>query len=176
MTDRQIEEFLAMAYEVATKSPDPSSQNGALIVSPGGQLLTEGWNTFPHGVELSEDRLNDRQTKYKYIEHAERNAIYAHTWDHNFISTDGLTMVCPWAACFDCARAIIQSKIRRVITHRERMDQTAERWGDNIKTSIAMLEEAGVRFDYFDGPVRYAPAILVDGELWRPDGVKSATN
>ena len=171
MTDQQIEQLLAEAYAVATESPDPSSQNGAIIVSPGGQILTRGCNTFPHGVEITDDRLNDRDIKYKYIEHAERNAIYAHTCDHSFMSTEGLFMVCPWAACPDCARAIIQTRIKRVITHKARMDLTATRWTGEIARAIIMFEEAGIQFIQYTKTVLFCEYILVDSKPWNPGNV-----
>ena len=168
MTDQQIEQLMAEAYAAAAESPDPSSQNGALIVSPGGQILVRECNRFPNGIEVTDELLNDRNFKYKFIEHAERNAIYAHACDHSFMSTEGLFMVSPWAACPDCARAIVQSRIARLYVHKQRMDITAERWADEVSVGRAILEDGGVEIIEFDKPVRFAPDILVSYHPWNP--------
>lgn len=176
MTDQQIEFLLAKAYQVATESPDPSTQNGALIVSPGGSILVSECNRFPVGIEVTDELRNNRELKLKLIEHAERNAIYAHARDHSFMSTEGLFMVCPWAACADCARAIVQAGIRRLYVHKQRMEITAERWADEVSIGRAILEDGLVQVVEFDGPVWGAPDILISHQRWNPGNDISRTD
>jgi hypothetical protein len=74
------EEYLLLAYQKATESPDPSTQNGAVIpyqpkCEPESDCcLVSACNTFPAGVHNKPDRL-ERPKKYSYIEHAERGVI-----------------------------------------------------------------------------------------------------
>ena len=63
------------AYQIAVHSPDPSTQNGAILINQKGNIVSEAWNAFPAGVKYSPERW-ERPLKYKIIEHAERNAIF----------------------------------------------------------------------------------------------------
>ncbi len=142
--------FLRMAYEVAYDfSTDPSTQNGAILVNEEGEALAEGANHFPQGVEEKEGRW-ERPLKYSYVEHAERNVIYAAC--RQGIKTEGLVMYCPWAACDNCARAIIQAGIKEVICHHDPHAEDGQRfgmpvhpqWSKSIEVALGMLKEAGV--------------------------------
>ena len=48
-----------MAELVSTKSKDPSTKVGAVIVGPGNEILSTGFNGFPRGVDEIEDHLQD---------------------------------------------------------------------------------------------------------------------
>lgn len=160
------EHFMRMAYRIATLSPDPSTQNGAVIVSPSGVILGTGCNTFPRGVAALNERL-ERPLKYKMIEHAERSAIF------NAVGrlVYGSTMICPWAACSDCARAIIGSGITTLVVHeklaqQERVSQGIQ-WDADIAVAMEMLDEAGVKVEYLKGDLG-GPIVLHSGELFVP--------
>ena len=158
---------MIMCYGQALSSPDPSTQNAAVLCSPSGRYIwaTRSRNEFPRGVVSTAPRW-ERPLKYSIVEHAERNAIYAAA--RQGIATDGLTMVCPWAACADCARAIIQSGIRRLVTHTPEVGDTNERWGASINIAMTMLEEAGVTVVEIVGPIGGLPPILRNGEMLTP--------
>jgi dCMP deaminase len=130
---------MLIALREATKSPDPSTQNGGVIVREGA-ILGTGCNEFPRGVAYLPERW-ERPAKYAYIEHAERNSIFDAVRCGNF--TLGATLYCPWFACADCARAIIQAGIVRVVGLAERV--TNERWNESIVIGDTMLSEAGVQ-------------------------------
>ena len=133
-------EAMEFAERAAGFSLDASKQNGAVLAYDDGRVLslTAAWNQFPMGVQMTEERW-ERPLKYRYVEHAERNAVYAAA--AMGFPTLGMTLVCPWAACTDCARAIIQSRIVRLVT-RERIPN--ERWDEEIAIADEMLAEAGV--------------------------------
>ena len=62
----QKKEFLLKAYKVAQGSPDPSTQNGAIIVKQDGDQyvpITGACNTFVKGVVSKAERL---KTPLKY--------------------------------------------------------------------------------------------------------------
>lgn len=149
------------AYKFATRySTDPSTNLGAVIVSPEGEFLSGDANRFPEGVKETKERW-ERPLKYHYVEHAERNAIYSAAADG--MSTYEATMYCPWFACADCARAIIQCGIKKVVGHKFMMDGTPDRWRESIDEAHKMLTEAGVEWEFIDckiGDIK----ILFNGE------------
>ena len=82
--------YLKLAEEVSSWSKDPSSKIGAIAVGNKGQVLAQGYNGFPRGVIDKPEYYLDRETKYKYVVHAEMNVIYNATY--NGVSLDGATM------------------------------------------------------------------------------------
>jgi len=163
-TDISHVPLLRRAYETAWReSPDPDTKNGALIITAKGEMI-EGANTLPLRVKILPERLA-RPDNYNFIEHAERNAIYAAaSWG---ISPVNAVMYVPWYACVDCARAIINVGIRTVIGHKAAMDKTPERWRLSIRLALEMLSEAGVQLMLYDGQVGGVDA-LFDREIWHP--------
>lgn len=128
---------------MAKFSRDPSTQNGAIIVSPSDSYIAGAANNFPHGVlELPERMV--RPKKYLYIGHAEENAIQQAALKG--ISTEGATMYSPWAACNVCARLIISAGIIRVFAHKEAMEKQHTQWNESIAAAIEMFTEAGVEY------------------------------
>lgn len=106
--------FLKLAAEIATWSKDPSRQIGAVAIGPNRNILATGYNGFPRGVYDTEDRLTDRNEKYKFIVHAEMNCIYNAT--HNGVSLDGAHLyVHGLPVCHECAKGVVQVGIARVI-------------------------------------------------------------
>ncbi len=152
-------EYLKLAYTVAmVNSTDPSTQNGAVIVSepreeasrPGyfAREFIESANFFPSGVKESEERWT-RPLKYKFVEHAERNVIYLAA--KVGFKTQGATMYVPWFACADCARAIIQAGIVEVVGHDYPPHKEQSSWKESIEIADQMLLEAGVKFRRIPG-------------------------
>ena len=67
--------FIQLSKEISTWSKDPSTKVGALIISEDRNIVSTGYNGFPRGIEDTEERLNNRELKYKFILHAEMNCI-----------------------------------------------------------------------------------------------------
>jgi dCMP deaminase len=144
----QNRRYLTLAYAYAKKhSPDPRTQNGAIIVNSNGEIIGEGANRFPDGVQCLPERLLP-ENKRDYLEHAERDAIFSTI--RRGKNPRGCTMYVPWFACSDCAKAIIGAGITRVIGHLAPCNASGA-WADSIQIGLAMLEEAGIRYEYFDG-------------------------
>ena len=156
-------ELLKVAYEEAVKSPDPSTQNAALLIDDGVVVL-KAFNEFPIGVEYTDERW-ERPLKYKIIEHAERHVIYKAA--RQGIATEGLTMVSPWSACADCARAIIQAGIKCLVRHKEAGDRSPEFWLEEIQVADQMFKEAGVEVLDYHGKIG-APEVRHSGQIWSP--------
>jgi dCMP deaminase len=128
--------FLDLAAHVATWSKDPSTQVGAVIVRPDKTIASIGFNGFPRGVIDSAHRLDHRETKYALTVHAELNAILA---AHENVS--GCTLyVVPLHPCSNCAGAIVQAGIRKVVTRRT----DNPRWEDSVLRASTVFDEAGV--------------------------------
>lgn len=139
--------FIEIAKVVRTKSKDPSSQIGVVIVGPDNEIRSTGYNGFPRGVLDLAERWTDRPTKYKYVEHAERNAIYNAA--RCGIGTKGCSMFMvafgpPTTPCIECAKAVIQAGIIEVVGWPLKPADAA--WHESQKFSLDMLTEAGVRF------------------------------
>lgn len=138
--------FLREACRVAAaESSDPRTQNGALLRARNGCVVTAA-NQLPPIVATTE-RLSG-QSKYSYIEHAERHVIYKAA--RAGIATHDATLYCPWFACADCARAIILAGVSRIIGHVKPRLLTPERWQETIRLADDMFHESGVEFVLLD--------------------------
>ena len=134
------EYFMGMAQYVGTRSKDPSTKVGAVIVGPDNRVRSTGYNGFPSGVVESSDRTMTRDSRLLYSEHAERNAMYSAA--KAGVPTDKCTIyVCGLSPCADCGRAIIQCGIRRVVVSDNTMPL---RWGDSMIACGKMFEDAGI--------------------------------
>jgi len=142
-----IHEAMALAEVIAqSRSDDPDTQVGAVIIDARGSLLGVSANELPIGVKVAEERLT-KPEKYLYIEHAERGAIYDAARRGN--SLEGADMVVTMFPCADCARAIISSGIRLLWT-RPLSPERAARKPEVYEASKAMLKEAGVAVHYLE--------------------------
>jgi deoxycytidylate deaminase len=173
-SDDDIRSHLRHCYDVAEAfSDDLSNRNAAMIVykPPYGFICRS--NRLPVGVRKTDERIKSRPTKYDFIEHAERAVIYEAA--RLGVITHGTTMICPWFACADCARAIVCAGIRRVIGHKQRIEMTgrgrekvvdtvSDRWVNPISNGDIILREAGVELIYFDGWVG-AGEVLVNEQV-----------
>lgn len=153
-TSKTVQRILGQAYRYANEtSPDPSTKNGAVLLSKNGSFLTKGVNKFPVGVAETEYRLTDKETKYRLVVHAENGAIFNAA--RHGMSTHGASLYCPFYACSECAKAIIQSGVKRVVGHAQLMALASEHttWVESIVCAWNMLHEAGVQCDLYDGTV-----------------------
>ncbi|MCR4676088.1 MAG: dCMP deaminase family protein [Sphaerochaetaceae bacterium] len=135
------EYFMGVAYLSSRRSKDPNTQVGACIVNRDHKIVGTGYNGFPQGC--SDDDLPwEREggmldTKYAFVCHAELNAIL------NSISRDlsGCTLYVDLFPCNECAKAIIQSGIKKVVYREDKYAAT-----DGVKASKLMFQKAGVEF------------------------------
>ena len=140
--------YIRLAREISSWSKDPSKQIGAVAIGEKGQVLAQGYNGFPRGIEDTDDRLNHRQTKYKYVVHAEMNCIYNATY--NGVSLNGSTMyIYGLPVCSECAKGLIQVGIKRVVST-PITDATPETWVESTKLTKEIFEEAGVEYDFIN--------------------------
>ena len=165
-TDPMHQVYFRQLYLYAmNNSQDPSTQNAALLTDGGAGIIAMECNNIPKKVNDLDERW-ERPIKYHYVEHAERNVLYKAAMMG--MPTIGLTMYCPWYACSDCARAIIQCGIKRVIGHKEYVDRTPDRWKESCSIGMEMMQEAGIECFYWSGKVGGRATVLVNGEEFSP--------
>jgi len=141
--DTWLERYMQLAEGVSTWSKDPSTKIGCVVIKDG-QVLATGYNGFPRSIEDSEERLNHRETKYKYVVHAEKNAIY--NANYHGVSLRGGTMyVYGLPCCSECAKGIIQTGIKRVYM---RGPSDVDRWNDSFKLTFELFNEAGIEYEF----------------------------
>ena len=148
--------FMTMAYVVSKRSKDQSTKAGSVVVGGDHEILSTGYNSFPRGMQDDLPERQERPLKYKYFEHAERNAVYLAAKQGAKLA--GATMYVNIMPCCDCARAIIQSGINEIIIHKQgqaafvhsRGDSNQE-WDQDHAMVVDMLTEACVNVRWYDG-------------------------
>ena len=138
--------FMDLANEVSLQSKDTNRKVGSVIVNDNGEVVATGFNHFPEGVDDTISERYEKPDKYFYTEHAERGSL--HTALNNSKSVKGCTMYINSYACHDCARAIIETKIKKVVCSLE-PDYGHGTWGSSWKASSNMLKEAGVEVVFY---------------------------
>lgn len=133
------EYLIGFARHAATKSKD-STQVGAALVGPLGEVRLTGYNGPPQGVEDRPER-RERPEKYTWVSHAEMNVIAFAA--RQGIETAGCTLYVTHQPCSMCSRLIIQAGIKKVVyaagSFGPGSAMTAE-----MQTSQTMFAEAGV--------------------------------
>jgi dCMP deaminase len=138
MSDKWDSRFIDLARLVASWSKDPSTKVGAVIVRPDRTVASIGYNGFARGVRDHTERYANRETKYAMVVHAESNALL-----NSRESLEDCTLyVTPIPPCSQCAAAIIQRGIRRVVVDQRK--EVAANWAQAYSVSETMFTEAGV--------------------------------
>jgi len=105
--------FLDIAELVLTRSKDPSSKVGAVIVRDR-TILSTGYNGFPRGVDDDVPTRYNRPEKYLWTIHAEENAIL-NAGRLGAKTKDSTIYVTPMSPCSNCALSIVQAGIKEVV-------------------------------------------------------------
>ena len=137
----------AIADAVAQLSKDSSTKVGALIVGASNEVRSMGYNGSPRGCSADEglDGRTVRPEKYFWFSHAEANAIT----NAARVGTplEGSSIVVTHFPCMDCARAIVQAGIVRVVTRKPNVD-FYDRWEAHIVRAKRLFNECGVEVEY----------------------------
>lgn len=98
------------------RSKDPATQVGACIVNDDNHIVGIGYNGLP--INCSDNQFpwtkasgDPLENKYMYVVHAEVNAIL----NKNSFDVKNCTMYVALFPCNECAKIIIQSKIKEVV-------------------------------------------------------------
>ncbi|XP_012255762.2 deoxycytidylate deaminase [Athalia rosae] len=151
------EYFMAIAFLAAKRSKDPSTQVGACIVNKDKKIVGVGYNGMPIGCDDDEfpwdkNSPNVLETKYLYVCHAETNAIL----NKNSADVKDCTIYVGLFPCNECAKIIIQSRIRLVV-------YMSDKHSEKVETIAAkkMFDASGVQYRQF---IPKAARIVIDFE------------
>lgn len=143
--------FYGMAVYTSVKSKDRSTKVGAVIVGqPDQSVLSLGWNGFPRGINDDAEDRHERPAKYRWTEHAERNAIYNAV--RRGVPLIGSTIYVTQMPCCDCARAIVQSGVSRVVTIEPSWDDPHLCATQHLDVSRTLFAEGDVALDFLTLP------------------------
>ncbi len=135
------EYFMGLAHLSALRSKDPNTQVGACIVDEDKKVVSIGYNGMPRGCDDNKmpwDREGDfKKTKYAYVVHAELNAIL-----NSPRTLKDTILYVSLFPCNECAKAIIQSGIKKIYYESDKYDGT-----DNNVVSKKMLDMAHVKYE-----------------------------
>ncbi len=134
--------FLEIAKSISLLSKDRSRKVGALIVGPDWEIRATGYNGFPRKINDDVEERHERPLKYSFSEHAERNAIYAAA--RVGTPTEGCSIfVTTLFTCHECARAIIQSGIKRVVAEHGPNSEDPN-YNQSFLVALEMYKEADI--------------------------------
>jgi len=138
--------FMSMAILFSRRSKDPSTQVGAVIVSPSNNVLGCGYNGMV-SIENNDEKFpwfkdaeNYEDQKYLYVVHSEVNAII------NAQGKDltGSTIYVTLFPCNECAKLIVQSKIKKVVYLSDKYSGYI-----NFSSSRTILEKCNIELVHY---------------------------
>lgn len=136
--------FLEICRVVAKRSKDPQTRVGCVIVGPAHEIRSTGYNWLPRRIRDDVPERFERPTKYLWIEHAERNAIYNAA--RAGTPLEGCSIYADLMPCMDCARAIVQAGIVEVVVDETRYAQySGPMYSEHFAKVEELFKEAGVR-------------------------------
>jgi dCMP deaminase len=176
--DNWDEFWMGMAFMISRKSKDPSTKLGVVLVTTANDLVSVGWNGFPRGVReevtqrvivddegsyrdevikglLDDERWEKRPEKYRWVEHAERNAVYnAARLGRPTLGTVAYINADP-TPCSDCTRSFIQAGVHKIVG----INKPFTGKGTNVHYHCGaientMLDEAGIKRVRLEWPPR----------------------
>jgi len=135
------EYFMGVSMLSGMRSKDPNTQVGACIVGSDHRILSMGYNGFPNGCK---DDLfpwaregAELETKYPFVTHSELNAIL----NYRGGNLEGTTLYVSLFPCNECAKAIIQAGIKKVVYAQDKYKDSP-----SVVASKRMFDAAGVEY------------------------------
>lgn len=131
--------FLGLAQYYKTRSKDPSTKVGSVIVRPNHTVAGMGYNGFPRQMPDNPEFLTDRTKKYPRMVHAEINAL-------GTVLDQNLTGFVCYSTFMPCDRCFLQTASRGV--HRfvfpTPTASELERWGDAFKLTRELAADMNI--------------------------------
>jgi dCMP deaminase len=137
------EYYLSMAMIASTRSKDPSTQVGAVLVGRDHSFVQPGYNGLPRQVRDEPDVLGDRKLRLLCTIHAELNALHMCHRD-----VRGSTCyVYPLPPCAACTAHLIQAGVERFVSIKPTPELAARWGGEDAEMATWMRECAGVKLE-----------------------------
>lgn len=111
--NRWDSKFIGLCNHISQWSKDRHTKVGAVIVNERNKILSLGYNGFPIGVNDDIESRHERPEKYRWVAHAEQNAIASAA--ELGVSLFRTTLYCNYHPCPECAKLIVQSGIAKVV-------------------------------------------------------------
>lgn len=136
------ETFMGIALLTSMRSKDPHTQVGAVIVDKNHRIMSIGYNGTPTGfddIDFPWGRDGDPlHSKYKFVVHAERNAILNYRGNRDDFNDSILYVTL--RPCSECVKEIIQAGISKVCIMSNGGSSDVE-----IKAGDLMMDKCGVK-------------------------------
>eukprot|EP00397_Hematodinium_sp_SG-2012_P026337 GEMP01027587.1.p1 GENE.GEMP01027587.1~~GEMP01027587.1.p1 ORF type:complete len:234 (+),score=35.15 GEMP01027587.1:29-703(+) len=117
--------FMNVAVLAAMRSKDPSTQVGACMVNSDNVIVGVGYNGFPTGIsddslpwgkgnhDADSDPMEDLDSKYPYVCHAQMNAILNRT--PSVDKRRSCRIYTTLFPCSECCKLICQTNVDKII-------------------------------------------------------------
>ena len=153
------EYFMGLAHLSALRSKDPNTQVGAAIIDENHRVVSVGYNGFPKGCSDDEFPWSRSggvlNSKYAFVVHAELNAIL-----NSPRSVSGCTIYVSLFPCNECAKAIIQSGIKRIVYESNKYADT-----ETTIASKKMLQAAGIELVQLENTIKLSVEKVKNTEM-----------
>jgi dCMP deaminase len=130
--------FMEMVELAASRSKDPSTQIGAVIVNASYDVLSTGYNGMAPGM-IETEEIWERPTKYDYVIHGETNAIIRAA--RLGIAIGGGTLYTTGFPCNNCARNVVAAGIKKIVCFTGNRD-----WDGKGLINKDLYDKTGVRY------------------------------
>ena len=151
--------FIGVAQLAAKRSKDPNTQVGAAIIDENHRVVSVGYNGFPKGCSDDEFPWSRSggvlNSKYAFVVHAELNAIL-----NSPRSVSGCTIYVSLFPCNECAKAIIQSGIKRIVYESDKYADT-----ETTIASKKMLQAAGIELVQLENTIKLSVEKVKNTEM-----------
>ena len=101
--------FLGLAKVISQRSHDIHTQHGCVITDSKNRILGVGYNGFPRGL-VDKDLPTNRPEKYKWMIHAERNAL-----SNCIVRPENGIAYVTGQCCNDCMISMWQEGITKIV-------------------------------------------------------------
>ena len=153
------EYFMGLAHLSALRSKDPNTQVGAAIIDENHRVVSVGYNGFPKGCSDDEFPWSRSggvlNSKYAFVVHAELNAIL-----NSPRSVSGCTIYVSLFPCNECAKAIIQAGIKRIVYESDKYADT-----ETTIASKKMLQAAGIELVQLENTIKLSVEKVKNTEM-----------
>ena len=151
-TPNRDEKYMGAAFIEASFSKDPSTQNGAVIVTTSNKPLGRGYNGPP--PQYNDNDMDwSRPAKYANIIHAEKNAIKHSNPD----KLPGSTIYITGRPCAGCMLAIVDAGISRVVYFDGKYHDSGSIHQDqkNIEEADEIIRNGRIKVEQFKGNLNW---------------------